>query len=370
MTRRRRLSVGACCVVGALLASAAPAAATGTTFLGPLHTTTNLASTVPGNGDVNPYGVAVVPRSAGRLHQGSVLVSNFNAASNLQGTGTTLVQISPSGRRTLFAKVSARHLPARCPGGIGLTTALSVLPSGWVIVGSLPTKDGTAMTAKAGCLLVLDGSGTVREIISNRLINGPWDMTAVTHGARTLLFVTNVLNGTVAANGATVHRGTVVRIALRVPPGQLPEASRPVVIGSGFAEHTDPAALVVGPTGVAFDGERNTLYVADTAANRITAIPDAEGRMTSAGTGRTVTRGGKLRSPLGLVLAPDGHVISANAGNGRVVETTPAGMQVASRVLDSTGTPPGAGTLFGLAVAPHRNLYFVDDGSNTLDLLH
>jgi sugar lactone lactonase YvrE len=141
-------------------------------------------------------------------------------------------------------------------------------------------------------------------------------------------------------------------------------------VGSGFAEHTDPAALVVGPTGVAFSSERNTLYVADTAANRITAIPQAEGRMTSAGTGPVVTRGDRLRNPLGLVLAPNGDLISANASNGRVVETIPAGTQSASRVVDATGMPPGAGTLFGLAIAPHHQLYFVDDGTNTLDLLH
>jgi DNA-binding beta-propeller fold protein YncE len=73
---------------------------------------------------------------------------------------------------------------------------------------------------------------------------------------------------------------------------------------------------------VAFDSETNTLYVADTAANRITAIPEAEGRRTSAGTGRTVTRDGQLENPLGLVVAPDQHLISTNAGNGRVVETT------------------------------------------------
>ena len=66
-------------------------------FVGPLHKLSVIASTVPGNGDVNPYGVAVVGRSVGRLHEGNVLVSNFNAASNLQGTGTTIVQISPGG---------------------------------------------------------------------------------------------------------------------------------------------------------------------------------------------------------------------------------------------------------------------------------
>src|SRR5664279_1688349 len=141
-----------------VLGATAAASAAPTPFLNSLTTVSTVASTVPGNGDVNPYGVAVVPRSTGGLHRGWVLVSNFNAASNLQGTGTTITQVSPTGKASLFATVDPAHLPGACPGGVGLTTALSVLSSGWVIVGSLPTSDGTAATAKAGCLLVLDRS--------------------------------------------------------------------------------------------------------------------------------------------------------------------------------------------------------------------
>jgi hypothetical protein len=58
------------------------AQATGS-FIGPLYTETQVASAVPANGDVNPYGVAVVPESRGALHKGSVLVGNFNAVSKL-----------------------------------------------------------------------------------------------------------------------------------------------------------------------------------------------------------------------------------------------------------------------------------------------
>jgi hypothetical protein len=43
-------------------------------------------------------------------------------------------------------------------------------------------------------------------------------------------------------------------------------------------------------------------------------------------------------------------------------------------MLDTTPVPPGLpgnGTLFGLAVVPDgTGVYFVDDGSNTLNLLH
>jgi len=356
-----------------LLGTALPASAAPTPFLNSLTTVGTVASTVPGNRDINPYGVALVPHSTGHLHRGWVLVSNFNAASNLQGTGTTITQISPAGKASLFAQVDPAHLPGRCPGGVGLTTALSVLTSGWVIVGSLPTSDGTAATAKTGCLLVLDSHGRVRETITDKAINGPWDMTASEHGNTADLFVTNVLNGTVAAGGGVINRGTVVRIRLRLPRDgdSLPVASRPVVIGSGFAEHSDPAALVVGPTGLTLGRDGSTLYVADTASNRISAIPNASTRTHTAFTGANVTSGGHLNNPLGLALAPNGHVLSVNAADGQIVETTPAGAQVATMTLDATGTPPGSGTLFGLAVTPdNTGVYFVDDGTNTLNILH
>lgn len=371
MRARTHLGLAALVVLAAVGAASSGAAVADEPFVGAAHTVTTIASTVPADGDVNPYGVAVVPADQGGLHRGDVLVSNFNNAANLQGTGTTLVQISPTGAVHQFARINPATLPGSCPGGVGLTTALSILPGGWVVVGSLPTTDGTSATAKAGCLLVLDSHGTVRETLAGHGINGPWDMTSVSHGRYSELFVTNVLNGTVAANGATVNRGTVLRLTLDTgQAGRPPHLLSTQVVGSGFGEHSDPAALVVGPTGVALS-EDGTLYVADTVGNRITAIPHALGRTSSAGTGRPVCSGGRLNSPLGLAVAPGGDILTVNAADGNLVETTPHGDQVAVRRLDGSGTPPGAGALFGLAVQPQRHgVYFVDDATNQLDLLH
>jgi hypothetical protein len=356
-------------VTAALAASWVVPASAGSSFIGGFSTVSTIASTVPHNGDINPYGTAVVPMSEGRLVQGDVLVSNFNAKSNLQGTGTTIVQVAPNGSVTQFARIR-RPLPGPCPGGIGLTTALGVLRSGWVIVGSLPTTDGSAATARAGCLIVLDSRGRVRETISGKGINGPWDMATVDLGHVAVLFVSNVLRGTVAADGNVVHRGTVVRILLGVLPQNPPIVLNRTVVGSGFAERTDPAALVVGPTGLAC-GPHGTLYVADSVGNRIAMIPNALLRITSAGKGTTLTSGGALNTPLGLTLAPNGDVLTVNAGDGNIVETTPAGTQTATMTLDSSGSPPGAGALFGLAVVPGATgVYFVDDATNTLNLLH
>ncbi len=329
-----------------------------------------VASTVPANGDVNPYGVARIPKSSGSLHEGNILVSNFNNSNNLQGTGTTIVQITPDGTSSLFAQIDASSLPGPCPGGVGLTTALVVLRAGWVIVGSLPTIDGTAATAQAGCLLVLDNQGNVVETFFGSLINGPWDMTAWDAGTFADLFVTNVLNGTVAAGGNVVHQGTVVRLALDIASGSAPSLRSITVIGSGFSERTDLAALVIGPTGLGLDADADTLYVADSLNNRIAAIHHPVFRDTSAGVGAMVSQGASLNDPLGLTIAPNGNILTVNGNDGFLVETTPRGHQINRALLDNTGNPPGAGALFGLIDVRGTGVYFVDDVSNTLNLFH
>jgi hypothetical protein len=357
----------------ALFAAAAPVAqaSTGGSFIGGFHTLTTIGSTVPANGDVNPYGTALVRASAGSLVKGDVLISNFNDSMNLQGTGTTIVQLSPRGKLSVFARINAAKLPGKCPGGVGLTTALEILPGGWVVVGSLPTKDGTAATASAGCLIVLDNHGRVRETFAGHGINGPWDMALSSHGSFAELFVTNVLNGTKAAGGQVVHRGTVLRLVLVVGGAQPPRLINTTKIGSGFPQRTDPSALVIGPTGVGL-APNGTLYVADSLVSAIAAIPNAASRTSSAGTGTMISKGGALSTPLGLVIAPNGDVLTVNGGNGLIVETTtPSGIQVAKKMLDSSGSPPGAGALFGLALAPdNAGVYYVDDAANTLRLLH
>lgn len=383
MNNRNRMMFLAFCAVAALalclttgeqLAYAQPPATSATP-----HTISVISSTIPANGDVNPYGIFRISRTVGNLQRGHLLISNFNNSANLQGTGTTLVEIAPDGTFSLFAQINPATLPGPCPGGVGLTTALVVLRSGWVVVGSLPTTDGTSATAMAGCLIVLDSSGNVVKTITDPQINGPWDMTVAEksgedgdedNNREATLFVTNVLNGTVAANGNIVNQGTVLRIKLHVESNHPPTVESLSLVGSGFSERTDPAALVIGPTGVALSKSGDTLYVADTLNNRVAAIDDPLTRHASGGTGSTLTSGGTLNFPLGLARAVNGNVLTVNGGDGYLVETNRHGNQIFKTLLDDTGNPPGAGTLFGLVDVPGQGLYFVDDGSNTLNLFH
>jgi hypothetical protein len=336
-------------------------------FLAGRTTVTMLGSTTPVNGDINPYAIWPVTTTAGSVSAGDVLVDNFNNASNNQGTGTTIVDLHPGGRLTVFAQLPRQV--SGCPGGVGLTTAMVQLKTGWVIVGSLPSSNGQISTSGAGCLLILSPAGKLAGTISGSSIDGPWDETVRDNGSTATLFVTNTLRG---IGSGTTDEGDVVRITLSQSESAAPKVTGQTVIASGFPERPSAAAFVQGPTGLAL-GSSGPLYVADTVGNRIAAVPDALTRATSAGTGLTVSHDGQLANPLGLALAPDGDLLAANAINGKIVEITPAGRQVGEYYADdSVGQEPaGNGDLFDVAISRDgTGVLFVNDGTNTLELLH
>jgi hypothetical protein len=374
MTRARTAAAATGLVAGVVAATVAvasgPAGAAPSTFLGGLGSPHVVASTVPTSGpaagDQNPYGVAVVPHSVGDLVHDDVLVSNFNDGTNQQGTGTTIMQVDPHRHKaSVFARIDPSALGNKCPGGVGLTTALAVFSQGWVVVGSLPADVNHSFFPAAGCLIVLDSEGHVVKTISGSPIDGPWDMVGVPDldGDGATLFVTNVLNGITMATPSSPDGGTVVRVRLEFSGMGAPRVVEERVIARGFPETTDPNAFVIGPTGVGVDGD--TVYVANSPKSEIDSIPDAFDRHTAAAP-HMVTSGGLLNDPLGLVIAPNDDIVTMNGGDGNAVETTPGGHQVAYKTLDAN--LGGGGNLFGAAVTPQGGLYFVDDfgGSDSL----
>jgi hypothetical protein len=310
-------------------------------------------STSPANGDLNPYGVAFVPAgfpSGGTIATGNVLVANFNNSNNVQGTGTTIVSISPTGQQTLFATSTL----------IGLDTALGVLSRGFVIVGNLPVVNGTP---GQGSLQIFDRNGHLVSTLNDlNLLDSPWDLTIFDQGSSALVFVSNVLSG------------TVTRLNLSISTSGVSVVSK-TQIGSGFGHQPNSAAVVVGPTGLAYDPFRDILFVASTADNKIFGIGNAAQRSGTADTGFVVFADQqRLHGPLGLTLTPNGNLITANgdavnAGGtpNDLVEFTEQGILVATYQIDG-GAPGGA---FGLASAPSQGgvrLAAVDDDLNTLTI--
>ena len=375
----RRVNAPRLLAAGALALSMHAMAGEPRGMLESIHRHSLLTSSVTDNGNLNPYAVVVAPVSAGTIRKGDVLVDNFNNISNLQGTGTTIVDYRPSTRKTtLFANLPQK-LP-QCPGGVGLSTAMTMLKTGWVIVGSTPSTDGTTATKGNGCLIVLDPNGKMVAAWSGPTINDPWgDMAVVDNGSTATLFISMAGFGLPSpdvidkATGFPVilHKATVLRLRLKIPDGKPPVLVDQTVIANGFSARADRDNFLLGPTGLAL-GANDTLYVTDGLDNVITAIPDALTRTTSAGTGKVVTQGGLLSWPLAMVYTPAGHLLVCNGKDGKLVEIDPvAGKQIYAQWIDpdQAQSPPGNGDLFGIALTPDgKGFYYVEDDMNTLML--
>jgi hypothetical protein len=326
-------------------------------------------STVPANGDLNPYGVAFVPAGFphdGALNAGDILVSNFNAISNLQGTGSTIVRIDPTGHQSLFFQGSSR---------LGLTTALGVLSAGFVIAGTVPTTrpnatctqepSGEETGVSEGSLLILDRNGRLIQTLQSRqFLDGPWDLTVRDNGATAQVFVSNARSGTVTRLDVAVNANAK---GLRVVDTTQ--------VASGYTHRCDPNALVVGPTGVALDPSTGTLFVASTGDNAIYAVSDAATATVDQGPGTPLRIDAvHLHGPLALVRAPNGDLIASqgDAVNpdakqpSEIVEFTATGGFITQFSIDQA-----AGSAFGLALEPSGNGFrfaAVDDGTNMLDI--
>ena len=319
------------------------------------------SSTIPTNGDVNPYGVAFVPEGfpGGALHPGDVLVSNFNNGNNLQGTGTTIIQFTPTG--TLAPPGNATvFFTSKLPG---LSTALGVLRGGFVIVGNVPTTDGTSNTVGQGALQVIDRNGKWLQTWTDPvLLDGPWDLALDDDGPLSHIFVSNVLNGTVTRLDVAVSSKGLVLL-------------KKTELAMGYTHRTDPAALVLGPTGLAFDEATGALFVASTADNAIYKIPQASFASRPVNRGTLVFADPHLRGPLALRFAPNGNLLTANGDAvnadpehpSEIVEFTKFGRFVREYNVDAS-----QGGAFGLDTVSDSdggfNYAAIDDVANSLSV--
>jgi hypothetical protein len=320
-------------------------------------------STAPANGDLNPYGLAEVPSGfpEGSIRAGQLLVSNFNDMHNVQGKGTTIIAVSPgSGKTSLFF--------AGTPGTpLGFSNALAVAEAGFVFAGSVPTSDPGGTIAEPGALLVIDHKGNlVTQLATSDKINGPWGMAINDKEEQAQLFVSNVMDG------------TITRLEVSFAHNSFSVVGTPLTIAHGFAFGADPTAVVVGPAGLTYDKSRDILYVASELDNEIFALDGAGKTSTDLGKGTVVfSDTTHLRGPLGLIIATNGDLITANAdpstvtnttaGTSEIVEFTKHGNFVRTFSIDSA-----SGSAFAINELIRRGFTqfsYVDDAEATLTIL-
>ena len=318
-----------------------------------LHKQIVIGSAVdPANGGQNPYGLTVAPVTAGKFKAGDLVICNFNAKSNVQGTGRSIVALHPAaGSKPLH--VSSDKTLVGCD-------ALALGSDDTIWAASMVANDNP----------VLDVTGKLITNISGKPFSQPWGQ----------IFATPK-KGVPAFYETNAHTGTVVRI-------NLGSKFTYDVIGRGFPVNHGKPGTALAPSGLAYDPTVDTLYFADGQNNTVVAfkdatkIPDGGIRATdngmkftgpSAKDARVVFAGSPLNGPISTALLPNGNLIVGNTldsnGKNLLIELSAAG-----KVLDVRNVDKGAsGALFGIVAtgtnASDTKIYFNDDNENNVQVL-
>lgn len=311
-----------------------------------------IGSTVdPLNGDVNPYGLAIAPVTAGAVTAGDLIVGNFNDSFNIQGLGTSIVALHS------IPGSSPRHLIAdqRLTG----IAAIALGPTGNMWVASYTANDNPILSPNGNSVL-----STLKQFAWQLPFGQAFSRTAGPFG-KAAFYV------------STAADGSIVRININ--------PSKPFtfdVIATGFSVNHGVPGSILAPSGLSYDAAIDTLYIVDGSDNALFALKNvslipAGGVIVgphgfsgpAAHSARLVFAGSPLNAPISSALLFNGSIVVSNTGDNRLISITPGGR--ISGIINLDKGPPGA--LFGLAATgtseATAKVYFNDDNDNTVKVL-
>jgi hypothetical protein len=302
---------------------------------------------------LNPYGLTVAPSTTGDFSKGDLVVCNFNAKSNVQGTGNTIVALhpKPGSKPTLVA-----HDPKALTG----CAALALGPADDIWATAFESNDNP----------VLSATGGLEDNIKGKPFDRPWGQVFA-----------QPTTGSPAFYESNAGNGEVVRI-------NLGSQFTYDVIAKGFAVNHGKPGSIFGPSGLTYDPNGDRLYIVDgqndtvVAFSNVSTIPAGgivvgkDGKTfsgPSAGDARLVFAGKPLNGPISAALLANGNIVVGNTGNpsgqNLMIELSPSG-----HVMDVRNVDKGAsGALFGIVAtgtsAKDTKVYFNDDNDNDLQVL-
>jgi hypothetical protein len=313
-----------------------------------------IGSTVdPVNGAQNPYGLAVAPSTSGSLTKGDLVVCNFNAKSNVQGTGTSIIALHPVANSKPIHISSLKSLKG--------CDALSLDPGDTIWAAAMVANDNP----------VIDASGNLISNIAGKPFSQPWGQAyAEPKSGASAFYETNAGNG------------SVVRI-------NLGSKFTYDVIARNFPVNHGQPGTALAPSGLAYDESLDTLYFANGMNNTIVAFKNASSIPAggirardngmkfsgpSAADARIVFSGAPLNGPISTALLPNGNLVVGNtldqSGKNLLIEVSVAD----GKILDVRNVDKGAaGALFGIVATGRSNsdtkVYFNDDNDNNVQVL-
>src|ERR1700730_251470 len=152
---------------------------------------------------------------------------------------------------------------------------------------SLTKTSPSPRSSRARCCFSIARAHLISPSPYTANLDGPWDLTIADGFNQAKIFLSNVLNGTVTRLDVALTDKTVT-------------VTRSTVIATGYTVEPNAAALVLGPTGLAYDAVNDLLYIASTADHAIFVVPQAGARSTSLARGKIAFRDPHLRGPLAL----------------------------------------------------------------------
>ena len=317
-----------------------------------------IGSTVDtGNGDQGPRALSIAHGSTnGTLTKGQLVFCNFEDSAGNPGAGTTIDALNPK------------------PGSAPERFIQSDLLKGCV-GDTVHPHDGSVYGAglTSGNLVVIAKKGKPEKTYSGKAFKEPfWDLVTDPSQSFSPLYVyVGTTKGTIVSIGVGFYGN-----------GHATEVAK------GFAASKGSQGWLA-PSGFQYDQVADTLYIVDGVTNTIVAFTNASKlldkdeiivepggktfkcRYPKTTCAHVVYSGSPLDAPIASALLPNGNLIVANTQGtaNTLVELTPTGQVLDTKVVDSSSTQG----VFGLAARGTNDsntvLFFTDTNSNTVQEL-
>jgi hypothetical protein len=315
----------------------------------------------PSNGDKGPRALSIVPSNCacnGILARGQLLVCNFEDSSGVAGNGTTMEALDPKPSST---------------------------PKRFFQNASIKGCDGDAINPKNGAVYGAGlTSGKIVEISKKGVgVKGYGGKTFASPFSDTAAHPTQEFSPDYIYAGTTASGG-ITSISIGFYGN-----GKALQVAEGFAVSKGSAQAELAPSGLQYDQSIDTLYIVDGVTNTLVAfnnsskLLDKDEIIVKPG-GKTfkckfpktacaslVYSGSPMNAPMASTLLPNGNLIVANtAGTANtLVELTPQGQVLDTKVVDSSSTQG----VFGLAARGTSDsntvLFFTDTNSNNVQEL-